>query len=321
MICTNCGRENPNYAVVCEQCGAFLPKEDPLAIKKRKSILDPMGEKKIRCSYCWSENKAGDSVCSLCGMPLMYVPYPEREGDYSEVPERPEEPEEIEPEEEEFVPVVPELENVSAPPVPAGMVRCRNCWKDSPKTATTCAFCGLQLKRSDVSSYDELKRLRNRTNYLPPGGEPGGQPYGLITETVLAIINSRRMDEKERLLTIREEQNMIAQSQERGANTYSSYKRNVCRSCWYDNPFDVEVCQWCGAALSKPRKVMKGRPGRIPGCTCGYVNQPHLTICVNCGGLLKKACPECGHENFPYVTICGKCGLRLAAPNKDINKR
>ncbi|MBP5355191.1 MAG: hypothetical protein J6Y67_08690 [Lachnospiraceae bacterium] len=28
MRCIKCGCENPSYAVVCEQCGEFLPKED-----------------------------------------------------------------------------------------------------------------------------------------------------------------------------------------------------------------------------------------------------------------------------------------------------
>ena len=37
MKCANCGCENPVYAVVCEQCGSFLPKED-MFVSKKESI-------------------------------------------------------------------------------------------------------------------------------------------------------------------------------------------------------------------------------------------------------------------------------------------
>ena len=53
MRCTNCGCENPSYAVVCEQCGEFLPKEDLMGMRKKQ------------------EN----------------VPQPETEGAFSEIPQ------------------------------------------------------------------------------------------------------------------------------------------------------------------------------------------------------------------------------------------
>ena len=126
MICTGCGLDNPDYAVVCEFCGTYLPREEAPGTK-RDSILDPLGAKRIRCAYCWSQNEVSsdddlsNAVCSVCGMRLAYVPYPEREGDYSDIPERIRE--EIN---------VPDNENPIAAPPPMGMVRCRNCWKDNP---------------------------------------------------------------------------------------------------------------------------------------------------------------------------------------------
>ena len=87
MRCTKCGCENPDYAVVCERCGDFLPMEEPDSVKK-DSILDPIKEKLILCAYCWGQNRASDELCRYCGMPLSYVPYPEREGEGEEYVER-----------------------------------------------------------------------------------------------------------------------------------------------------------------------------------------------------------------------------------------
>ena len=165
MICLVCGRDNPNYAVVCEQCGNFLPREEPG--KKVRGLLDPIAKGKIRCSYCWSDNEATDTACRMCGMPLGFVPYSDSGAGAPGLSDKPiegmptedeffgeageddlygnlglndpefweqankeltEEPETFE---TPVVNIVPENVTPVANPVPEGMVRCRSCTANS----------------------------------------------------------------------------------------------------------------------------------------------------------------------------------------------
>ena len=203
MLCPICGRNNPNYAVVCEQCGNFLPREEPG--KKVKGLLDPLAKGKIRCSYCWSDNEATESVCRMCGMPLGFVPYADSKSPAPGLSDQPvggmpsgdefyadpgeedlygaselndfafweqatkdlsEDPATFETPE---VNVVPENVTPVADPVPEGMVRCRACGKDNDRTATHCEFCGQKLpvprrvRRVDDADYEVFKTLRDST--------------------------------------------------------------------------------------------------------------------------------------------------------------
>ena len=151
MRCSVCNYENPEYAVVCEHCGCFLAKDKVPSGKKRSSILDPLGEKRIRCSACWHSNPAGSKTCENCGMPLSYVPYPEREGADEEFVEREEEErrkkEAAEKQSTVDREIATELKKPDTNPVPEGMVRCRNCWRDNPVILTYCQYCDQKLDR------------------------------------------------------------------------------------------------------------------------------------------------------------------------------
>lgn len=219
MICLVCGRDNPNYAVVCEQCGNFLPREEPG--KKVRGLLDPIAKGKIRCSYCWSDNEATDTACRMCGMPLGFVPYSDSGAGAPGLSDKPiegmptedeffgeageddlygnlglndpefweqankeltEEPETFE---TPVVNVVPENVTPVANPVPEGMVRCRSCSKDNDRNATHCEFCGKKLpvsrktRRVDDADYDIFKTLRESVIYCVYCGQE--QEWSSIT--------------------------------------------------------------------------------------------------------------------------------------------
>ena len=321
MRCTKCGCMNPDYAVACERCGTFLPMDEPDS-EKKDSILDPIEEKLIRCAYCWGQNRASDEVCRYCGMRLGYVPYPEEEGMYGDVAERP-------------IPTVVETEDPSAPPVPEGMVRCRNCWKDSPDTAKICEFCGYQLVRSKNGDnhYQKLRMTRNQTHYLPPGGTSAYNTNpsrgDLIGEAIALMWKERSLNIKELRRQEEEEQRKIMRSKNTGKVNYTVPGTIRCRSCWYDNPPEAVTCEQCGSSLGGVRStdgVGRVRTGsaRTLGydvfgrkiCTCGYVNLPGVTICLKCGGRIEpeeeleeekpKIC-TCGYQNLPGVTVCLMC--------------
>ena len=350
MRCTNCGCDNPDYAVVCEQCGAYLPKEEPAA-EKKDSILDPIKAKLIRCSYCWGQNMASEELCRFCGMPLCYVPYPEEEGMYGDVPERP-------------IPTVVETEDPSAPPVPEGMVRCRNCWKDSPDTAVTCEYCGYQLvsSKNGDNHYQKLRMTRNQTRYLPPGGnnayaDKKPSAKDMVGEAISLMWRERSLNLKELKRQEEEEQRRILRSKLVNKVNYSVPGTKRCRSCWFDNPPDAVICEQCGSKLGNVStdgavRVRTGA-GRTMGydasgrriCTCGYINLPRVTVCLKCNGVIVsddeledegprictcgyqnlpgvticlmckgvvlKKCAKCGYESMPSVTICANCGTRF----------
>lgn len=44
----------------------------------------------------------------------------------------------------------------------------------------------------------------------------------------------------------------------------ASEMKQICKSCWEENPQDAEVCIHCGAELKKMRPIPGGTPGK-PG--------------------------------------------------------
>ena len=291
MRCTKCGCENPDYAVACERCGAFLPMEEPDSVKK-DSILDPIKEKLILCAYCWGQNRASDELCRYCGMPLSYVPYPEREGEGEEYVER-EEQEEREKERaiedpfaEEKTSADEAIEEMLNEPetniVPEGMIRCRYCWRDNPDTATYCEYCDKKLHRSKKNPGDKEDRpsvffetiecpvcgkkndaAERKCFYcgvdLYGGVMPEDNEFtGLFSGTVAAIALSRALDIREEERKRKEEQEKIERSKHRGSVNYAVPGKKRCRSCWYDNPASAERCVQCGAPLGKVHTV-KGK--------------------------------------------------------------
>ena len=325
MICTGCGLDNPDYAVVCEFCGTYLPREEAPGTK-RDSILDPLGAKRIRCAYCWSQNEVSsdddlsNAVCSVCGMRLAYVPYPEREGDYSDIPERIRE--EIN---------VPDNENPIAAPPPMGMVRCRNCWKDNPESASTCEFCGYQLRRPNMGNYRKMKRLRQNTNY-------SGQ-YGRYSRDAW-LVNSYLVTRSEK------------RAEEEAANATAAGRKVRCLRCFFDNPPGVTLCQGCGSLLSKARrhvsdevklkKEIRAKSGdfslagqenagssEISPTNAQNAGSPEIApmyaqnagnsnqVSREAGRIIprfskigRRIC-TCGYQNLPGVTVCMMCGGRI----------
>ena len=337
--CELCGTEHPDYAVVCEHCGAFLPKTDltggrteessavPPKTVRDESILDPLGERRVRCSYCWTENWASDTVCTRCGMPLEYVPYPEKEGEYGEIPERGK---------------VPEYVNPDAAPVPEGMIRCRSCWRDNPKDSVRCQFCGKAFhaeetrKAIDNADYGGFKRLRDtlikcvecgalvpwnaatcsRCGYNPRAGKPWyvkdeDETGSLIAEAIgLALTERKRRENETRL-----ENERIERSRNRSKINYAVAGKIRCRQCWQDNPPGTKVCSGCGSRLPAVTTPWVSCSGR-KSCTCGYKNLPGVTVCLKCGGQIRSEeakLPEkrkictCGYQNLPGVTVCLMC--------------
>ena len=128
MKCTNCGCENPVYAVVCEQCGSFLPKEDIFVPKKDETILE-----------------ASEQIVLESNGPEQADAEP------------------LEPKPTFVEPTVPE-----PAPVPEGMIRCRSCWEYNPKTAAVCEHCGKTLHPTSAraiedSAFETLLKKKSET--------------------------------------------------------------------------------------------------------------------------------------------------------------
>lgn len=323
MRCTNCGCENPDYAVVCEQCGAFLPRVDltrtvkdagntePTVTTKDESIpntsetldnsiLDLLGEKKIICSHCWTKNKSTDTVCAQCGMPLEYVPYPEQEGEYRDVPKRKQ-------------PVVPEVANPVARPVPEGMIRCRKCWADNPQTAVLCESCGSELRsahsRTGVDeAYETLKKKKNERIVCVNCGAPvpwssiccdccgkhprvvqyeydeegnciNAIPFKDIAHLFESIVPSHtpRVNSAYRV-------NLAPEKYRRWVNATTDRKVRCAKCLELNEPGSTE-CRFCGSKITL--EALAQSEGRKI-CTCGYKNLPGVTVCLMCGGVIRN---------------------------------
>ena len=355
MRCAICNFENPENAVVCEQCGCFLAKDKVPPRKRKSSILDPLGEKRVRCAYCWHSNLAGSEKCEQCGMELSYVPYPEREGADEEFVERDEEKRRKAAENQSKVDrtISEELEKPDTNPVPEGMIRCRNCWRDNPAILSFCQYCDQKLDRpkrktgSEENEPDDDEVLicgvcgrKNNADEircfhcgseLPKRyhGEPSvfdsfftekKDDNGLFSGTVEAFYKARALDQMEEQRKKDEEREKIERSKQTGSVNYSVPGKKRCRSCWYDNPRSAERCQKCGAPLSK---AQAGRRKTVPTelvCTCGYENAPDATVCERCGGVVMKVCPSCGHANSAKLSFCANCGVRIAPRKNNLNE-
>ena len=348
MRCIKCGCENPSYAVVCEQCGEFLPKEDltgsardeitlePLGMpqdegitdypgttaeesipgfsgttaeesgpntseKLDNSILDLLGEKKIICSYCWTKNNRTDTVCVQCGMPLEYVPYAEREGEFGKVPRR----------RKQVGPVVPAVANPIARPIPEGMVRCRNCWADNPKTAAHCESCGYELRPAQAraivdEAYETLNKKKDEKIVCVNCGASvlwssiscdycGKHPRVVqrddtydddgpsALEDIVNIIMKVRPSEPQ---GYRASDWVLHEAPEGRRWVNPSTARKVrCAKCLELNEPGSTECRFCGAKITL-EAIAQSEGRKI--CTCGYKNLPKVTVCLMCGGLIRN---------------------------------
>ena len=336
MRCTNCGHENPIYAVVCEQCLKFLPKEDLTAPKREESAPDPVWKKRLRCSRCRSVNEIGSAVCAKCGTPLSDASNPDEEGELRDVPEvetKPVVPETAEPEaapaevrakEDEAYDffkkqkAIKDAETVKSAPVWEDKVRCRVCWKDNPKTATVCGYCGSALQPSVVrakedEAFETLLKKKNETitcvncgkvvpwNTLTCSGcgmhprkvqleyddSEDGIPLGFAL--VDYIQNLRALKKRPSESDSAEQEAPAPREQETSAPretvSYTSAVKLRCKKCWEFSPPGSYRCTHCGAPLTRESKVQAA--GRTV-CTCGYKNLPGVTICLMCKGIVTR---------------------------------
>lgn len=63
MICTSCGRDNPDDVAYCLDCGRKLDRVAAAGDQKVRA-----GE--VRCSRCGADNPSGMNFCKRCGAPL-----------------------------------------------------------------------------------------------------------------------------------------------------------------------------------------------------------------------------------------------------------
>ena len=326
MRCIFCNCDNPDYAVVCEFCGEFLPKEDVLSMGT-EPVLDPKGEKRIRCSYCWHSNPAEGTICEVCGMPLRYVPYPEAEGDYADLVKR-----------EDLLPKVEPNENPIAAPVPPGMIRCRGCRSDNPDTSTFCDQCGKRLVAEDEEDFETFRRILQTGTEEPAPNVPPAEfpvvapvPEGMIRcprcrndvpkdsfscfhcgKWLMDIASDDRMYEHfaDHVKEINEEATRRKEDR--------AYRRELRRQAWN------ELGDAVGEKFDSAKGVVMSGVSKVPGgkkirrvmiehrrhCACGFENDPDAVYCKSCGGRLLKEC-SCGALNNLHATYCKNCGVIL----------
>jgi len=350
--CAYCWHSNPAGVEKCERCGMTL---SHVPYPEREGYGEEFVERE------GAEHETGERVYSErgeAGDAARHVEenrgYPERGEENRGYPERGEENRGIEETSEKPSEVdraiTAELEKPDTNPVPEGMIRCRNCWRDNPIIQTYCQYCDQKLDRpkrkpgseeNEPDNNDEVvicgvcgrknkadeircfhcgSKLPNR--YHDDLSIFGNYPEehdefdGLFSGTVEAFYKARALDQMEERRKRDEEREKIERSKKSGSVNYSVPGKKRCRSCWYDNPQWAERCQKCGAPLSK---AQAGRKKPVPveyECTCGYENAPDATVCAKCGGVVMKTCPSCGHANSPKLSFCAKCGVRIA-PRKN----
>lgn len=255
MHCPFCDYDNPFGATACGFCAAILPDENAEISKARDSILDTAAGKQIRCSYCWKLNPATNAVCGECGMPLAYVPHPDKKGKHRRLQKR------------------GEVWN----PVPEGMVRCLGCWHDNPEGSVLCEKCGIQLmKPSEMPDYESIKAQQyalpkpnivlrglgkaaaplSSDFYVCEPTDPSEEDEGLL-EFLAGELSKPKLTEEER--------RKIEQSKNRSEINHATPGMLRCRNCWHDNPTDATLCEECGARLQPDRPTPKTRKKHWPG--------------------------------------------------------
>lgn len=275
MRCTNCGHENPIYAVVCEQCLTFLPKEDLTAPKRDESAPDPAWKKRLRCSRCRSVNEIGSAVCAKCGTPLSDASNPDEEGELRDVPEvetKPAVPETAEPEtapaevrakEDEAFETLLKKKNET--------ITCVNCGKVVPWNTLTCSGCGMHPRKVQLE-YDDSE---------------DGIPLGFALYDY--VQNLRALKKRPSESDSAEQEAPAPREQEtpapRETVSYTSAVKLRCKKCWEFSPPGSYRCTHCGAPLTRESKVQAA--GRTV-CTCGYKNLPGVTICLMCKGIVTR---------------------------------
>jgi len=66
MICTSCGRENPDDVAYCLDCGRKLDR----VVGGADGMAGDSADSGVKCSRCGAENPPGMNFCKRCGAPL-----------------------------------------------------------------------------------------------------------------------------------------------------------------------------------------------------------------------------------------------------------
>jgi len=327
MICVVCGRENPNYAVVCEQCGNFLPREEDLYGRLDNSekllaeatkelmeeqpscsevpeavsvpeyvtpVANPVPKNRLRCRSCGKDNERTASYCEFCGMKL---PQPKRreggEADYQ---------------------IFKELRDST--------IHCVACGAEVPWSSSTCPVCKLNPRVGKMPNDTVAVLKETLYDYLL---ENGASNDILAENDILYKFFFKEYEQtlREERIKAEEEKRKIEDSKLRGSSILPPGARR-CRSCGLINRAGTAFCAGCEAPLGpEPRRAADDALRRKAEavmqqkeCTCGFVNGPSVTVCARCGGIVKHKCPHCGYANLPKVTICANCGARLMTPQK-----
>ncbi len=331
MRCIFCNRENPEYAVVCENCGAFLnASNDPWF--GGNGILDPILPSRVRCSSCWHDNPATAKNCEVCGMPLLHIPEAEAEISSAQASTTadaaPNPAYEFASEETkqqgstaaaEAAAVSPSVQGTSAEAhKPNGgfgsgfdSVACEKCGHPNPWYSAFCEECGENL-------------IKEETEVVLPADDAKVSSFEpLVPENETPVARAK--------------QGVV-----------------VCHACWYENPVFAVRCNGCGAPLPVGRsRVIQKSAGRqqeealdrlaelkmemdverlkqiadneepvvrrVKCAACGSFNLPRAVFCANCGVQLSKPfergmtqiCAKCGATNHKRARFCFKCGLLL----------
>lgn len=294
MKCANCGCENPVYAVVCEQCGSFLPKEDMFVSKKESipEVTEQTGLETISQGSSGVEQAGAEPIST-----------------------EPADPKPISVE-----PTVVEPTFPAPTPAPEGKIRCRSCWEYNPKTAAVCEFCGKALhpvaaRAIEDEAYDTLVKKKSEKIICVNCGKE--VPWSTLTCSNCGkqprVVQYDEDDDDESVISAFRGLLRDASKPQMPLNQVPDFSQSEaaqirCRKCWQTSPPGSVTCQHCGARLPSEMKIL---PTSRPVCTCGYKNLPGVSVCLMCKGAVVKRCAGCGWENSYKAVVCEKCGQIL----------
>lgn len=124
-------------------------------------------------------------------------------------------------------------------------------------------------------------------------------------------------------------------------------RRKICPHCGRPNNLESQFCSYCFCTLANSdtqemqvvhesvsvgetmvtQAFLEDERGKKKICTsCGTLNPPDESFCVNCGFKLdveeiKKYCPNCGTENPVGNTFCTKCQWSFDGTSPESNEK
>jgi len=84
-----------------------------------------------------------------------------------------------------------------------------------------------------------------------------------------------------------------------------------CSNCNNLIPFDVDMCEYCGSAISYDDKESEYYISSKICFKCGYENKVDSLYCKNCNSRFTIVCPKCKEEIETTEEYCKECGHRI----------